>query len=71
MQWSSTQGAHGRTARSPTSYGLDPEQVQVITPDVGGGFGAKIGGYPEEVLLAWLASRSAGRCGGSRPAPRT
>ena len=31
--------------------GLGDEQVHVITPDVGGGFGAKITCYPEEILL--------------------
>jgi carbon-monoxide dehydrogenase large subunit len=41
-------------------YALDPSQVRVIAPDVGGGFGAKIGSYPEEVLLPWLA-RQLGR----------
>ncbi|HMC38291.1 MAG TPA: xanthine dehydrogenase family protein molybdopterin-binding subunit, partial [Acidimicrobiales bacterium] len=41
-------------------YGLPPEQVRVIAPDVGGGFGAKIGLYTEEMLLPWLA-RQAGR----------
>jgi carbon-monoxide dehydrogenase large subunit len=34
--------------------------VRVIAPDVGGGFGAKIGLYAEDLLLPWLA-RSAGR----------
>ena len=34
--------------------------MRVIAPDVGGGFGAKIGGYPEELLLGWL-SRQVGR----------
>ncbi len=29
--------------------------MRVITPDVGGGFGAKHGVYPEELLVAWLA----------------
>ena len=49
-----------------------PSTVHVIAPDVGGGFGAKIGVYPEEMLLAVAgASRSAGPCGGTRPAPRT
>ncbi|MBT4302273.1 MAG: xanthine dehydrogenase family protein molybdopterin-binding subunit [Actinobacteria bacterium] len=31
--------------------------VQVIVPDVGGGFGAKIAAYPEDVLLPWLAQK--------------
>ena len=38
-------------------YGLDPGQVRVITPDVGGGFGAKGFPYPEELLCPWLARR--------------
>ena len=42
------------------TYGLAEEQVHVITPDVGGGFGAKIGVYPEDLLLPWLA-RAVGR----------
>src|SRR5262249_8154972 len=35
-------------------YGLTPEQVRVIVPDVGGGFGAKLHS-PEELLCPWLA----------------
>ena len=31
--------------------------VHVKTPDVGGGFGAKIGAYPEELLLGVIAKR--------------
>ena len=31
--------------------------VRVVTPDVGGGFGQKIGIYTEDVLLAWIARR--------------
>lgn len=36
---------------------LEPEAVRVITPVVGGGFGGKIGNYPEFVLVAELARR--------------
>lgn len=39
---------------------VKPEQVRVITPDVGGGFGAKIFYYPEHGAIAW-ASRQIGR----------
>jgi carbon-monoxide dehydrogenase large subunit len=55
--WTSTQGAQGARDAVQASLGLGPEDVRVITPDVGGGFGAKIGAYPEEILLAWLARR--------------
>ncbi|MGY1605222.1 xanthine dehydrogenase family protein molybdopterin-binding subunit [Geodermatophilus sp. SYSU D00815] len=40
--------------------GLDPALVHLVTPDVGGGFGAKIGADPEFALVAWLA-RHVGR----------
>lgn len=50
-----TQGSHNVKATLMGIYGLDPEQVLVITPDVGGSFGAKFRCYPEEALLGWLA----------------
>jgi carbon-monoxide dehydrogenase large subunit len=36
--------------------GLDPSQVHLTGPDIGGGFGVKFIGT-EEILLAWLARR--------------
>ena len=59
-QWASTQAPHGARDSLAKFHKLDPENVHVIAPDVGGGFGAKIAAYPEELLLAWL-SRRAGR----------
>ena len=38
------------------TLGLEPEQVHVIAPDVGGGFGAKMLNA-EELLVAWLARK--------------
>ena len=40
--------------------GLTEDNVRVIAPDVGGGFGVKITHYPEEMLAAWT-SRKVGR----------
>jgi aerobic carbon-monoxide dehydrogenase large subunit len=60
VQWASTQHAHGVRDKLATVYGLDPSEVRVVAPDVGGGFGAKVGSYAEEVLLGWLA-RQIGR----------
>jgi aerobic carbon-monoxide dehydrogenase large subunit len=54
-QWLSTQHAHGAHQSITAANGVDPNQVRIITPDVGGGFGAKIGVYPEELLLGRLA----------------
>ena len=50
------------TARSlPTNVLKIPEtRLRVISPDVGGGFGMKCGGYPEDGLVLW-ASRRLGR----------
>ncbi|MCK4713186.1 MAG: xanthine dehydrogenase family protein molybdopterin-binding subunit, partial [Marinosulfonomonas sp.] len=39
---------------------LDPEQVRVTNPDVGGGFGMKGMGYPEYIVISALA-RALGR----------
>lgn len=56
-QWSTTQAPHGVKAAIVPLFGLTEDQVRVVAPDVGGGFGAKIGGYPEELLVAWVARR--------------
>ena len=58
--WASTQGPHSVRDALAKAYGLEKEQVRVISPDVGGGFGAKGAVYPEELLMGWLA-RKVGR----------
>ncbi|MFZ9384574.1 MAG: xanthine dehydrogenase family protein molybdopterin-binding subunit [Ilumatobacteraceae bacterium] len=55
--WQATQGAHPIRTQICDFYGLPVEQVRVITPDVGGGFGAKAFFYPEDLLVPWLARR--------------
>jgi carbon-monoxide dehydrogenase large subunit len=69
--WCSTQAPQASRDALQTALGLDPGTVHLIAPDVGGGFGAKIGCSPEDVVVAAVARRLAGRCGGSRPAART
>lgn len=59
-QWASNQAPHGAKAAIAGLYGLDADVVRVIAPDVGGGFGAKIGLYAEDLVLPWLA-RATGR----------
>ncbi len=57
-QWASTQGAHSVKGDIAKYLGIEPEDIRVIAgPDVGGGFGAKIGVYTEELLLPWLSKR--------------
>jgi aerobic carbon-monoxide dehydrogenase large subunit len=56
-QWACSQGAHGARDGIAAALGLEPAQVRAITPDVGGGFGAKSGVYPEEILVGWAAKK--------------
>lgn len=55
--YSSTQTPHQVRGEVATVLRLSENQVRVIAPDVGGGFGVKIGSYPEEHLCAALALR--------------
>ena len=50
--WTSTQLAHEVRAFLMLLLKLDENQVRVVAPDVGGGFGAKFVMYPEEVAVA-------------------
>ncbi len=54
-QYATTQGAHGTRDTLMGRLGLEADQIRVVTPDVGGGFGAKNGGYPEDIVVAMLA----------------
>lgn len=58
VHFSSTQAAHFVKDDLAGRYGLDAADVRVVAPDVGGGFGAKIGAFPDELLLPWLARRT-------------
>lgn len=59
--WTSTQTSTGVRAAVAAKLQLDLGQVDVITPDVGGGFGVKImHPWPEELLVP-MAARRLGR----------
>jgi carbon-monoxide dehydrogenase large subunit len=53
--WIPNQGAQGTRSGLATLLGLEESKVRVITPDVGGAFGAKFGADPEHAVLAWIA----------------
>ncbi len=56
--WTSTQTSTGVRAAVAAKLGLDLGRVDVITPDVGGGFGVKINHpWPEELLVPLAAIR--------------
>jgi len=56
--WTSTQTSTGVRGAVSAKLGLELTQVDVITPDVGGGFGVKIvHPWPEELMVPWAAIR--------------
>ncbi len=59
-QWMSTQHAQGAKDPVVAANGVDGADVRLITPDVGGGFGAKIDPGNEELLLGPI-SKAIGR----------
>jgi aerobic carbon-monoxide dehydrogenase large subunit len=67
--WVSSQAPHGVRFDLSRVLGLNPPEIRVVAPDVGGGFGAKSGATPEYMLASyyalklgrpvkWVASRS-------------
>ncbi|HUF97200.1 MAG TPA: xanthine dehydrogenase family protein molybdopterin-binding subunit [Ilumatobacter sp.] len=60
VHYSASQAVHENKALLAKLYGLAAHDVRVVTPDVGGSFGAKFRTYPEEALLGWFA-RDLGR----------
>ena len=58
--WASTQNAQLARVILAGALQLEPGAIRVIAPDVGGGFGAKIGVDREVVAVAW-AARKTGR----------
>lgn len=57
IQWAGTQNAHGFRDVLAKVYSISSSQVRVVTPAVGGAFGAKGDPYPDELLLGWIARR--------------
>ncbi|GAA3015058.1 xanthine dehydrogenase family protein molybdopterin-binding subunit [Actinokineospora diospyrosa] len=55
--WDSTQGVHAVRTTIAQVFGLDTDQVRVICPYVGGGFGAKGEPHPH-IVVATLAARA-------------
>jgi carbon-monoxide dehydrogenase large subunit len=49
--WNSTQVVHFVQQGLAAALELPPHKIRVIAPDVGGGFGTKACGYPEDALI--------------------
>ena len=58
--WVSTQNAQISRFIMAGAFGLDPDAIRVVAPDVGGGFGAKVGIDRDAILVGW-AARHTGR----------
>jgi xanthine dehydrogenase YagR molybdenum-binding subunit len=58
--YDSTQGSAPAHETIAKTFGLEPENVRVVSPHVGGGFGAK-GTVRPQAILAALAARAVGR----------
>jgi carbon-monoxide dehydrogenase large subunit len=60
--YSASQNPHGSRSTVAGNVLKIPEtKLRVISPDVGGGFGMKHGGYPEDALVVWASRRVGGR----------
>lgn len=59
--YDSTQGVHVVRKTLAPLFGLQPEQLRVIAPHVGGGFGSKGAPHAHDVLVLMAAQRSGGR----------
>jgi len=59
--WTSTQGVHPARSTLAPVLGLDPEQIRIISPHVGGGFGSKGVPHADMMLTALAALALPGR----------
>src|SRR3954471_22936923 len=55
--WTPSQGPHAIRDQVATSLGLEPAQLRVISPATGGGFGARIPAYPEQIAVVGVAKK--------------
>ena len=55
--WIPNQGAQGTRQALAGMLGIDQAALRIITPDVGGAFGAKFGADPEHAVVCWVARR--------------
>jgi carbon-monoxide dehydrogenase large subunit len=55
--WIPNQGAQGTQGALAAVLGVSLDLVRIITPDVGGAFGAKFGVDPEQVVTCWIAKQ--------------
>jgi aerobic carbon-monoxide dehydrogenase large subunit len=57
IAWIPNQGAQGTRASLAGMLGIDQADLRIITPDVGGAFGAKFGADPEHAVICWVSKQ--------------
>mgnify|MGYP000848397529 CR=1 FL=1 len=55
--WTSTQAPHWNRNSIANALGLPTTRVRAVAPEVGGGFGVKVGAFQEDLIVAALAYR--------------
>ena len=55
--YTSSQNPHGVRAEMAQLLHIAENQVRVVAPDVGGGFGLKGGSFPDDVLVIWASKK--------------
>ncbi len=55
--WIPNQGAQASRGALARLLGIDAARIRVVTPDVGGAFGARFGADPEHAIVAWVAQQ--------------
>ena len=55
--YTSSQNPHGVRAEMAQLLHIAENQVRVVAPDVGGGFGLKGGSFPDDVLVLWASKK--------------
>jgi aerobic carbon-monoxide dehydrogenase large subunit len=58
--WHSSQNAQACRTDISDRLGIEPGRVRVVVPDVGGGFGAKVGIDRDALIVAWAARKIRG-----------
>lgn len=55
--YTSSQNPHGCRMEIAHVFHVNENQVRVVSPDVGGGFGLKGGAFPDDALVLWASRR--------------
>jgi aerobic carbon-monoxide dehydrogenase large subunit len=55
--YAASQNPHGLRMELSHIFHVPENQIRVVSPDVGGGFGLKGGGFPDDLLAMWASKR--------------